>query len=174
LLVRQRDDYERQREAIARQHEDHMEMMRKQNELLQEEVVKTRELYSQTYREFEVKPPPACQDKSRALAMQSMMARNFKVRAERYKADFELEAKRRERKEKDLEDAEERIKTLRAEIAFLEESFGEFEVVTKRPLTKSDLDSPELHSEKRVRIEEVLDNSQAINDEHSAASIKNA
>ncbi len=58
-------------------------MMRKQNELLQEEVIKTRELYSQTYREFEVKPPTACVDESRALALQSMMAKSFKAKAER-------------------------------------------------------------------------------------------
>ena len=56
LLVRQRQDYERQRDVIALQHQEHMETMRKQNELLQEEVKKTRELYSQTYQQFEVMP----------------------------------------------------------------------------------------------------------------------
>ena len=56
LLVKQRQDYERQRDAIALQHPEHMEAMRKQNELLQEEVMKTRELYSQTYQQFEVTP----------------------------------------------------------------------------------------------------------------------
>jgi hypothetical protein len=54
LLVRQRQDYERQRDAIALQHQEHMETMQKQNELLQEEVKKTREQYSQTYQQFEV------------------------------------------------------------------------------------------------------------------------
>ncbi len=47
-------------------------------------------------------------------------------------------------KKKDLEEAEDRIKKLREELTFLEESF---EVVTKRPLMKSELDSPELHAE---------------------------
>ena len=104
-----------------------------------------------------------------------MMAKSFKAKAERYKADYELEAKRREQKESDLKDAEARIKTLRAELAFLEESFGEFEVVAKRPFAKSDLDSPELlRSEKRVRIEEVPGNRKAIDDEQAAASIKDA
>ena len=44
LLEKQREDYERQREAIAKQHQEHLETMRKQNELLQEEAMKTREL----------------------------------------------------------------------------------------------------------------------------------
>jgi hypothetical protein len=57
LLIKQRQDYEKQREAIALQHQEHMETMRKQNELLQEEVKKTRKLYSQTYQQFEVMPP---------------------------------------------------------------------------------------------------------------------
>ena len=54
LLAKQREDHERQREATAKQHQEHLETMRKQNELLQEEVMKTRELYSRTYQEFEV------------------------------------------------------------------------------------------------------------------------
>jgi hypothetical protein len=72
-------------------------------------------------------------------------------------------------KEKDVEEAEERIKKLREELAFLEESF---EVVAKRPVMRSELDSPELHAEKKVKIEEVPD----INDVESIKkkeSIKN-
>jgi hypothetical protein len=57
-------------------------------------------------------------------------------------------------KEKDLEEAEERIMKLREELTFLEDSF---EVVAKRPLVRSELDSPELHAEKKVKIEEVPD-----------------
>jgi hypothetical protein len=110
-------------------------------------------------------------EESRALVvMQSTSAKSFKNKAERYKSDYEMETKRRLQKEKDLEEAEVRIKKLREELAFLEESF---EVVTKRPLMKSGLDSPELHAEKKVRIEEVPDNRQAINAERSAESIKN-
>ncbi len=33
LLEKQREDYETQREAIAKQHQEHLETMRKQNEL---------------------------------------------------------------------------------------------------------------------------------------------
>jgi hypothetical protein len=76
---------------------------------------------------------------------------------------------KRLQKEKDLEEAEERIKKLREELAFLEESF---EVVAKRPLMRSELDSHELHAEKKVKIEEVPD----INDVESIKkkrSIKN-
>ncbi len=51
----------------------------------------------------------------------------------------------------------------------MEESF---EVVAKRPLVKSKLDSPELHAEKKVRIEEVPDNSQAVNADRAAEIIK--
>ena len=65
-----------------------------------------------------------------------------------------------EQKKKDLEEAEDRIKKLREELSFLEESF---EVVSKRPLMKSDLDSPELNPEKKTKIEEVVVNLQAIN-----------
>ena len=68
LLVKQRQDYEKQREAIALQHQEHMKTMRKQNELLQEEVKKTREMYSQTYQQFEVMPPQATEEESRAAA----------------------------------------------------------------------------------------------------------
>ena len=89
LLTKQRQDYERQREAIELQHQEHLELMRKQNELLQEEVKKTRELYSQTYQQFEISPPPVKNEDQRALVMQSVMARNFQLRAERYKADYE-------------------------------------------------------------------------------------
>ncbi len=103
--------------------------------------------------------------------MQSMMTKNFQHKAERYKADYEMEAKKRQQKEKDLEEAEARIKKLRDEIAFLEDSF---EVVAKRPLMKSDLDSPELHAEKRVKIEEVVDNLQAINAERLAEKVQKA
>jgi hypothetical protein len=63
-----------------------------------------------------------------------------------------MEKSRREQKEKDLQDAEERIRKLREEIAFLEDSF---EVVAKRSLMKSEFDSPELHAEKKGKMEEV-------------------
>ena len=164
LLTKQRQDYERQREAIELQHQEHLELMRKQNELLQEEVKKTRELYSQTYQQFEISPPPVKNEDQRALVMQSVMARNFQLRAERYKADYEAEARKREQKEKDLEEAEARIKRLHNELAFLEGALGSLDVVTKRPLTpRGDLDSPELNPGKKAKIEEVPANLQAIN-----------
>ena len=50
--------------------------------------------------------------------MQSVMAKNFQLKAERYKADYETEARKREKKEKDLEEAEARIKRLHDELAF--------------------------------------------------------
>jgi hypothetical protein len=59
LAQQHQEHMERQREALAKQHQEHMEEMRKQNELLQEEVMRTRELYSQTYLQFEVTPPSA-------------------------------------------------------------------------------------------------------------------
>ncbi len=74
----------------------------------------------------------------------------------------------RMQKEQDLVQAEERIKRLREKLALFEESF---EVITKRPLMKSELDSPELHAEKKVRIEAVSDNRQAINAKRSAENI---
>jgi hypothetical protein len=46
------------------------------------------------------------------------------------------------------------------------------EVVAKRPLEKSKLDSPELHAEKKVKIEEVSDNSQAVNADRPARIVK--
>jgi chromatin segregation and condensation protein Rec8/ScpA/Scc1 (kleisin family) len=122
LLMRQRQDYEKQREAIALQHQ---------------EVKKTRELYSQAYQQFEVTPPQEEAEESRAFAMQSLMAKNYQKKAERYKADYEVEAKKRQQKEKDLEEAEEHIRKLRDEIASLEDSF---EVVVKRPLLRSNHD----------------------------------
>jgi hypothetical protein len=88
------------------------------------------------------------------------MAKNQKLRADRFRADYELEAKKREQKEKDLEEAYDRIKKLREELSFLEESF---EAVSKRPLTKSDLDSPDLNPEKKTKIESVAVNLEAIN-----------
>jgi hypothetical protein len=163
LLEKQRNDYERQREAIAKQHQEHLETMRKQNELLQEEVMKTRELYSRTYQEFEVTPPST----SGEVMMQATLATNYKNKAERLKADYEMEKSKRQQKEKDLQDAEERISKLKKEIAHLEDSF---EVVAKRPLMKSENDSPELHAEKKVKVEEVPDNGQAIK---SLKGIKN-
>jgi hypothetical protein len=99
--------------------------------------------------------------------LQATLTKNFKNKAERHKADYEMEKSRREQKERDLQDAEERIKKLRDEIAFLEDSF---EVVAKRPLMKSDLDSPELHAEKKVRMEEVPDNDYAIKSLEGTAS----
>jgi hypothetical protein len=83
VLEKQREDYERQREAIAKQHQEHLETMRKQNELLQEEVMKTRELYSRTYRQFEVTPPSPSVEDSRALIVQATLAKTFKNKAER-------------------------------------------------------------------------------------------
>jgi hypothetical protein len=174
LLVKQREDYEKQREtlaqqhqehmekqreALAKQHQEHMEEMRKQNELLQEEVMRTRELYSQTYLQFEATPPSVNVEESRALLVQATLAKNLKNKAERHLADYELEKSRRLQKKKDREEAEQRIKRLRDELAFMEESF---EVVTKRPFTKGELDSPELHAEKKVKMEEVPDNCQAV------------
>jgi hypothetical protein len=129
--------------------------------------MRTRELYSRTYRQFEVTPPSASVEESRALIMQATLAKNFKNKAERHKADYERERSKQLQKEKDLEEAEDRIKKLREELAFLEESF---EVVAKRPLMKSELDSPELHAKKKVRIEEVPDNMESIK---SVESIKN-
>ncbi len=84
--MKQREDYERQREAIAKQHQEHMEAMQKQNELLQGEVIKTREMYSRTYRQFEVTPPSASVKESIALIMQATLAKNLKNKAERHKA----------------------------------------------------------------------------------------
>jgi hypothetical protein len=128
--------------------------MRNQNELLQAEVMKARGLYSQAYQQFEVTLPSASVDESRALIMQTALAQSLKNKAERHKTDYELERAKRLQKEKDLEEAEERIKKLKQELAFLEDSF---EVVTKRPLVRSELDSPELHAEKKIKIEEVPD-----------------
>ncbi len=150
LLIKQREDYERQREAIALQHHEHMETMRKQNELLQEEVKKTRELYAQTYLQFEVTPPSANAEESRALLVQATLAKSLKNQATRHKADYEMEKSKRMPKEKELEEAEQRIAKLREELDFLEESF---EVVVKRPLAKNEGDSPEMRAEKKVKIE---------------------
>jgi hypothetical protein len=90
LLENQREDYERQREAIAKQHQEHLETMRKQNELLQQEVMKTRELYSQAYQQFEITPPAPSMEESRALTVQAALTKNFKNRAERNRADYEI------------------------------------------------------------------------------------
>ncbi len=116
--------------------------------------MKARGLYSQAYEQFEVTLPSASIEESRTLKMQAALVQSFKNRAERSKADYEKEKERRMQKDKDLEEAEERIKKLREELAFLEETF---EVVAKRPLLRSELDSPELHAEKKVKIEEVPD-----------------
>ena len=151
MLEKQRHDYEKQCEAIekrhqelAKQHHEHLENMRKQNELLQAEVMKARGLYSKAYQQFEVMPPQVIEEESRALVMQSMMTNDFQKKAERYKADYEESERKRAQKEKDLEEAEARIKKLKDEIAYLEDSF---EQVAKRPLMKSELDSPDLHAE---------------------------
>ena len=76
MLEKQRHDYEKQCEAIeerhqelAKQHHEHLENMRKQNELLQAEVMKARGLYSQAYQQFEVTLPSASPEESRALKM---------------------------------------------------------------------------------------------------------
>ncbi len=53
--------------------------------------------------------------------MQTTLAKNHKNKAERHTADYEMERSKRLQKEKDLEEAEERIKKLRDELAFLEE-----------------------------------------------------
>jgi hypothetical protein len=58
---------------------------------------------------------------SRAPIMQTTLAKNHKNKAERHTADYEMERSKRLQKEKDLEEAEERIKKLRDELAFLEE-----------------------------------------------------
>jgi hypothetical protein len=159
MLEKQRHDYEKQCEAIekrhqelASQHHEHLEIMRRQNELLQAEVMKARGLYSQAYQQFEVTLPSASLDDSRALKMQTALAQSLKNKAERYKTDYEMKTVKRLQKEKDLEEAEECIKKLKMELAFLEDTF---EVVAKRPLVRSELDSPELHAEKKVKIEEV-------------------
>ncbi len=104
--------------------------------------------------EFEVTLPSANLDESRALKMQTALAQSLKNKAERHKTDYEMEKIKRLQKEKDLEEAEERIKKLKEELAFLEDTF---EVVAKRHLVRSELDSPELHAEKKVKIEEVPD-----------------
>jgi hypothetical protein len=62
-------------------------------------------------------------------------------------------------KEKDLEEAEQRIKKLRDDLALMEESF---EVVAKRSFMKGERDSPEMHAEKKVKIEEVQENLLAV------------
>ena len=161
MLEKQRHDYEKQCEAIekrhqelANQHYEHLENMRKQNELLQAEVMKARGLYSKAFQQFEIASPAETLDESRALKMQTALALSLKNKAERHKTDYEMERAKRLQKEKDLEEAEERIKKLKEELAFLEDTF---EVVAKRPLARSDLDSPELHAEKKVKIEEVPD-----------------
>jgi hypothetical protein len=174
LLEKQREDYERQRveaakqhqehlerhrEALDKQHQEHLEVMRKQNELLQEEVKRTRELYAQANLQFEVTSPPVRLEESRALLVQATLTKNIKNKAERHLADYEMERSKRLQKEKDLEEAERRIKKLKDDITFMEESW---EVVTKRPFLKDELDSPEMHAEKKAKLEEVHENLQAV------------
>ncbi len=163
MLEKQRHDYEKHCEAIekrhqelANQHYEHLENMRKQNELLQEEVMKARGLYSKAFQQFEIASPAETFDGTRALKMQTALALSLKNKAERHKDDYEREKAKRLQKEQDLEDAEKRITKLKEELAFLEDNFS-FDVVTKRPLARSELDSPDLHSEKKVKIEEVPD-----------------
>jgi len=97
---------------------------------------------------------------STAYRVQATLAKNYKNKADRLTDDYETEKKKRQQKEKELQDAEERISKLREEIAHLEDSFED--VVTKRPLMKSENDSPELHAEKKFKMEEVPDNGHAV------------
>ena len=163
MLEKQRNDYEKQCEAIERRHQElasqhyeHLENMRKQNELLQEEVMKARGLYSKAFQQFEVASPDGTLDGARALKMQTALALSLKSKAERHKDDYEREKAKRLQKEQDLEEAEKRITKLKEELAFLEDNFS-FDVVPKRPLARSELDSPDVHAEKKVKVEEVPD-----------------
>ncbi len=85
-----------------------METMQKQNELLQEEVKKTRALYAKTYLQFEATPPAANVEESIALLVQTTLTKNLKNQAARHKANYEQERGKRLQKEKDLKTSRDR------------------------------------------------------------------
>ncbi len=119
LLEKQREAYELQRMEIAQQHQSHMEAMRKQNEMLQEDVRKVREEYLKA---FQSEAPDEVRDvkESRALLMHIAMSNSLKNQVRRHKGDYESEKKRRQQKEDELREAEAKIAELKEELSLME------------------------------------------------------
>jgi hypothetical protein len=96
----------------------------------------------------------------------------MQFRTQRLKDDFELEKKKRVRKEEDLKDAEDQITKLQQDLKKLEDLL---ERTSKRALAiRNKDDSPEMHASKKTKVEEVPANTMIIRNQKSEVKIEKA
>ncbi len=88
----------------------------------------------------------------------------MEFRTQRLKDDYELEKKKRVRKEEDLKDAEDQISKLQEDLRKLEDIL---ERTSKRsvPIRNKD-DSPDMHASKKTKVEEIPANTMAIRNQN--------
>jgi hypothetical protein len=88
------------------------------------------------------------------------LSEQMKFRTQRLKDDYELEKKKRVRKEEDLKDAEDQISKLQQDLRKLEDIL---ERTAKRSVPiRNKNDSPEMHACKKTKVEEIPANTMAI------------
>ena len=91
-------------------------------------------------------------EESQAHIYYENLSEQMQFRTQRLKDDFELEKKKRVRKEEDLKDAEDQITKLQQDLKKLEDLL---ERTSKRALAiRNKDDSPESHASKKTKIEE--------------------
>ncbi len=95
-------------------------------------------------------------EESQAHMYYDSLSEQMEFRTQRLKDDYELEKKKRVRKEEDLKDADDQITKVQEDLRKLEDIL---ERTSKRsvPLRNKD-DSPEMHASKKTKVEEIQAN----------------
>jgi hypothetical protein len=108
LLEKQRKSYEDQCAKMNEEHQNCMERMKRENDKMLEEATKVRQEYTQA---FLLQEAPSIRkiEESQAHIYYENLSEQMQFRTQRLKDDFELEKKKRVRKEEDLKDAEDQI-----------------------------------------------------------------
>ncbi len=124
-----------------------------------EEATKVRQEYAQAFL-LEEAPSIKKIEESQAHMYYGSLSEQMEFRTQRLKDDYELEKKKRVRKEEDLKDAEDQISKLQEDLRKLEDTL---ERTSKRsvPLRNKN-DSPEMHASKKTKVEEIPANEMAI------------
>jgi hypothetical protein len=159
LLEKQRKSFEDQCARMAEEHQNCMERMKMENEKMLEEATKVRKEYAQAFL-LEETPSIRRIEESQSHLYYDNLSEQMEFKTQRLKDDYELEKKKRVRKEEDLKDAEDQILKLQQDLKKLEDLL---ERTAKRSLAiRNKDDSPEMHASKKTKVEEIPANTMAI------------
>jgi hypothetical protein len=146
---------------MAEEHQNCMERMKMENEKVLEEATKVRKEYAQAIL-LEETPSIRKIEESQSHLYYDNLSEQMEFKTQRLKDDYELEKKKRVRKEEDLKDAEDQILKLQQDLKKLEDLL---ERTAKRSLairSRNKDDSPEMHASKKTKVEEIPANTMAI------------